>query len=711
MTNQPYSPEIQRQYFDLSKQWLAHPVQPSEAHLIQLGDALRYHEWRYYVLNDPVISDFEYDQLYKQLESLEAAHPSWKQPDSPTQRVSSDLTDLFRTVAHLRPMLSLDNSYNAEDLRSFDEQVKKLNFLPADAEVEYSVEPKFDGGSIAVVYENDFLVRAATRGNGVEGEEITNNIRTIRSIPLKADFKIHGIYRAELRGEALIAKEKFRKINAEREAEGLPLFANPRNTATGGLRTKDPRETAARSIDAFIYQLGYAEDANGRIVTDDHGSHAANMDFLGLLGFRVPVDVTRVCRNIEDVIQYCFDWEARRESYPYEIDGMVIKVNSLEMQERAGYTSHHPRWAIAFKFKAKQATSTLLHVDFQVGKIGSITPVAKIEPVQLAGVTVSSVSLHNEDFIRSRDIRLGDKVLVERAGDVIPYIVKPLEELRTGNEKVIEFPKNCPVCHHPLFREPEEAAWRCVNYQCEAQVLQRMIHHVSKDAMDIEGFGRANVERFYALGWLHNLADIYRLDYDKIAGLEGFGKKSAENLREAVEKAKKNPIKRLLHSLSIHHLGKRVSELIAAEVGHVLELKDWDFDRFVAIKDVGPVVSQNIIAFFKQPDNIRMLEEMEALGVNFTQTGQDRAKVVATDAPLAGKTILFTGSLEHMSRTEAQVMAAAAGAKNISAVSGNLDILVVGENAGSKLTKAQALGTVTIWTEVEFLEQIGKGTS
>ncbi|MCB0673751.1 MAG: NAD-dependent DNA ligase LigA [Saprospiraceae bacterium] len=708
MTNQPYTPEIQRQYFDLSKQWLAKPVTPSADHLILVGDVLRYHEWRYYVQNDPVISDYEYDQLYKQLESLEAAHPQWKQPDSPTQRVSSDLTDLFRTVVHLRPMLSLDNSYNAEDLRSFDEQVKKLNFLSADAEVEYSVEPKFDGGSIAVVYENDLLVRAATRGNGVEGEEITNNIKTIRSIPLKADFGKSGIYRAELRGEALIAKEKFRKINAEREAEGLPLFANPRNTATGGLRTKDPRETAARSIDAFIYQLGFAEDATGRIVTDDHGSHAANMDFLGSLGFRVPSDVTRVCQNIEEVIRYCSEWEAKRESYPYEIDGMVIKVNSLEMQERAGYTSHHPRWAIAFKFKAKQATSTLLHVEFQVGKIGSITPVAKIEPVQLAGVTVSSVSLHNEDFIRSRDIRLGDKVLVERAGDVIPYIVKPLEELRTGSEQVIEFPKNCPVCQHPLFREPEEAAWRCVNYQCEAQVLQRMIHHVSKDAMDIEGFGRANVERFYALGWLHNLADIYRLDYGKIAALEGFGKKSAENLREAVEKAKNNPIKRLLHSLSIHHLGKRVSELIAAEVDHVLELKDWDLDRFVAIKDVGPVVSQNIIAFFKQPDNIRMLEEMEALGVNFEQTDQDRAKAVAVDAPLAGKTILFTGSLEHMTRNEAQAMAASAGAKNISAVSGNLDILVVGENAGSKLTKAQALGTVTIWTELEFLQQIGK---
>ena len=708
MNKQPYPAEKQRQYFDWSKTWLEHPAKPSAEHAGQLGDLIRYHEWRYYVLNDPVISDYEYDQLYKQLEALELAHPEWKLPDSPTQRVSSDLTDLFRNVEHLRPMLSLDNSYNADDLHAFDEQVKKLNGLPAAAEVEYSVEPKFDGGSIAVVYENDLLVRAATRGNGVEGEEITNNIKTVRSIPLKAAFSKYGIHRIELRGEALIAKDKFQKINAQREAAGLPLFANPRNTATGGLRTKDPRETAERSIDAFIYQLGYAEDQSGQILTDREGSHAANMQFLHTLGFKVPLDVTKVCANIEEVIQYCTEWEAKRESYPFEIDGMVIKVNDLEMQERAGYTSHHPRWAIAFKFKAKQATSTLLHVEFQVGKIGSITPVAKIEPVQLAGVTVSSVSLHNEDFIRSRDIRLGDKVLVERAGDVIPYIVKSLEELRTGDEKPIDFPKVCPVCQHPLFREPEEAAWRCVNYQCEAQVLQRMIHHVSKDAMDIEGFGRANVERFYALGWLQNLADIYRLDYEKIAGLEGFGKKSAENLKEAVEKAKKNPIKRLLHSLSIHHLGKRVSELLAAEVDHVLELRHWDLERFVSIKDVGPVVAQNIIAFFRQEDNIHMLEEMEALGVNFKQTDQDRPKKVANDAPLAGKTILFTGSLEKMTRTEAQAMATAAGAKNISAVSGNLDILVVGANAGSKLTKAQALGTVTIWTEEEFLAQMGK---
>lgn len=708
MNKQPYPAEKQRQYFDWSKTWLEHPAKPSAEHAGQLGDLIRYHEWRYYVLNDPVISDYEYDQLYKQLEALELAHPEWKLPDSPTQRVSSDLTDLFRTVEHLRPMLSLDNSYNADDLHAFDEQVKKLNGLPAAAEVEYSVEPKFDGGSIAVVYENDLLVRAATRGNGVEGEEITNNIKTVRSIPLKAAFSKYGIRRIELRGEALIAKDKFQKINAQREAAGLPLFANPRNTATGGLRTKDPRETAERSIDAFIYQLGYAEDQSGQILTDREGSHAANMQFLHTLGFKVPLDVTKVCANIEEVIQYCTEWEAKRESYPFEIDGMVIKVNDLEMQERAGYTSHHPRWAIAFKFKAKQATSTLLHVEFQVGKIGSITPVAKIEPVQLAGVTVSSVSLHNEDFIRSRDIRLGDKVLVERAGDVIPYIVKSLEELRTGDEKPIDFPKVCPVCQHPLFREPEESAWRCVNYQCEAQVLQRMIHHVSKDAMDIEGFGRANVERFYALGWLQNLADIYRLDYEKIAGLEGFGKKSAENLKEAVEKAKKNPIKRLLHSLSIHHLGKRVSELLAAEVDHVLELRHWDLERFVSIKDVGPVVAQNIIAFFRQEDNIHMLEEMEALGVNFKQTDQDRPKKVANDAPLAGKTILFTGSLEKMTRTEAQAMATAAGAKNISAVSGNLDILVVGANAGSKLTKAQALGSVTIWTEEEFLAQMGK---
>ncbi|RMF26241.1 MAG: NAD-dependent DNA ligase LigA, partial [Bacteroidetes bacterium] len=428
-------------------------------------------------------------------------------------------------------------------------------------------------------------------------------------------------------------------------------------------------------------------------------------------GFKVPHEATKRCRDIHEAIEFCTLWESQREAYPYEIDGMVLKVDSLELQSRCGATSHHPRWAMAFKFKAKQATTRLLDVQFQVGKTGAVTPVAKLEPVQLAGVTVSSVSLHNEDFILSKDIRIGDMVLVERAGDVIPYIVKPLTDLRNGSEKPIEFPRSCPVCHTPLARLDGEAAWRCTNYNCEAQVLQRLIFHVSKDAMDIEGLGKANIEKFYQLGWIRSLADIYRLDYDRIAQLEGFGEKSAANLRAAIEKAKKNPVHRLLHSLSIHHLGKRASRLLAAHIDHVLDLKDWTEEDFTRIKDIGPIVAQNVRAFFQNPENIRMLQEMEALGVNMRPTEDDRPPEPAEEGPLSGKTILFTGALQHMTRKEAQERAAAAGARNVSAVSGNLDILVVGEKAGSKLRKAQALGTVQILSEEEFLKLLGEDGS
>ncbi|MCB0569463.1 MAG: NAD-dependent DNA ligase LigA, partial [Phaeodactylibacter sp.] len=367
--------------------------------------------------------------------------------------------------------------------------------------------------------------------------------------------------------------------------------------------------------------------------------------------------------------------------------------------------------AIAFKFKAKQATSKLLQVEYQVGKIGSITPVAKIEPVQLAGVTISSVSLHNEDFIRSKGLHIGDTVLVERAGDVIPYIVKAMDELRDGTETPIEFPKYCPIndTDEPveLVRVEGEAAWRCPSCVCGAQNLQRIIFHASKDAMDIEGLGRAIVERFYELGWLRTIADVYRLDYDKVAQLEGFGEKSAANLKASVDKAKQNPIHRLLHSLSIHHLGKKASRLLAAEVQHVLELKDWTMEHFTHIKDIGPVVAENVISFFQNEHNIQLLRDMEALGVNLHQTEDDLPKAASADAPLSGRTILFTGSLQTMSRKEAQAKAEAAGAKNISAVSSNLDILVVGENAGSKLKKARELGTVEVMTEEEFLNLIG----
>ncbi|MBL7791413.1 MAG: NAD-dependent DNA ligase LigA [Saprospiraceae bacterium] len=708
-----YTQDEQRALFERSKQFLQTGIEAGKSQQHQLDDLRQliiYHEYRYYILNDPVVSDFEYDQLYKLLERLEEEHPDWVTPDSPTQRVSADLTEDFQSVPHLTPMLSLANSYNADDLFEFDAQIKRFINADPDMDIAYVVEPKFDGGSIALVYENDKLTRAATRGNGVMGEDITANARVIRSIPLQAAFSRQGIYRVEVRGEVLIRKDNFKKMNEQRLAEGLPLFANPRNTAAGGLRIKDPKEVSRRGLEAFIYTLGYAVNEAGEDRLGRFETHAESLDMLGALGFKVPGPERKVCPNIREVVDFCLHWQGKREEYPYEIDGMVVKVNDRQLQERTGFTSHHPRWAIAFKFQAKQATTKLLNVEYQVGKIGSITPVAKLEPVPLAGVTISSVSLHNEDFITSRDLRLGDTVLVERAGDVIPYIVKALPELRQGDEKPIVFPKYCPVNDTAtpveLVREPGEAAWRCPDCVCGAQDLERMIFHVSKDAMDIEGLGESIIRRFYELGWLRNIADVYRLDYDRIAQLEGFGEKSARNLRESVDKARQNPLHRLLHSLSIHHVGKKVSKLIAAEINHLLDLRNWTVDDYLHIKDIGPVVAENLSAFFHNARNVEMLETLETLGVNLRQTDEDRPKAADASAPLHGKTILFTGSLQKMSRKEAQEKAEAAGAKNLSAVSSKLDILVVGEDAGSKLKKARELGTVQILTEQEFLELV-----
>lgn len=702
------APESQSVWMEQTMQFLKNGA--SQDDLAQLRGVLHFHERKYYIEDDPIISDYDYDQLYQQLVRLEERFPELITPDSPTQRVSSDLSGDFVSVQHKVPMLSLDNSYNEDDLDSFDQAVKKLCNLPSDSEVEYCVEPKFDGGSIALLYENDVLVRAATRGNGTMGEEMTPNAKTLPSIPLRANFSALGISVAELRGEALIKKEIFQKINEEREKEGLVLFANPRNAATGGLRTKDPNETRKRGLEAFVYHLAYAETADGQNFLPNLQTHIAGIDLLGNLGFKIPKEGKTLCRGIAEVHSFVSKWEAYRDAYDYEIDGMVIKVNQLALQEKCGTTAHHPRWAVAFKFKPKQATSTLLAVEYQVGKVGSITPVAKIEPIHLAGVTVSSISLHNEEFILSKDLRINDTVLVERAGDVIPYIVKSFPELRKGNEQKIHFPENCPVNQTltpvALIREEGEAAWRCPDCVCGAQNLQKLIFHISKDAMDIDGLGKSNIERFYNLGWVRDFSDVYHLDYDKISQLEGFGKKSADKIRISVERAMKNPIHRLLHSLSIHHLGKKASKLLAEHISHVLDLQHWSVEKYLDIKDIGPVVADNMKSWFSIAANIEMLQRMETYGVNLTQTEEDKPLEVAADGKLSGKTILFTGTLLRMGRKEAEEKAAKAGGRNISAVSGNLDILVVGEKAGSKLKKAQQLGTVQILTEDEFIELI-----
>ena len=697
-----YTPTEEKNHYNLAKSFLEKDLGVGE--LVGLSQCLKYHEWKYAVRNDPVISDYEYDLLFKKLEKLEAAHPDKVLPDSPTQRVTSDLNQESDAVEHLTPMLSLGNSYNAEDLTDFDGKIKRLLNLDEDLEIEYCVEPKFDGGSIAVIYKENQLNRSATRGNGTKGELMTSNAKAIPSIPLQADFLSKGMHTVELRGEGLIRIENFKKINAQREKEGLSIFANPRNAATGGLRMKDPNETRKRGLEVFMFQIGYASDAEGNDVMSKLSTHYEGIELLGNLGFKVPSKAIKKCKNIKEAIDFCAYWQDNRENYPYEIDGMVVKVNSLDLQRRAGFTGHHPRWAIAYKFKAKQATTTLEGVEYQIGKIGSVTPVAKVTPVQLAGVTVSSISLHNQDFISSKDLRIGDKVLIERAGDVIPYIVKSFPDLRDALVREIEFPTHCPSCKTELVKAEHEAAWRCPNYHCVEQVKQRMYFHVSKNAMDIDGFGPSYVDRFYHLGWIKDLADIYTLNYAGIAGLEGFGQRSAQKIESAIDKAKKNPIHRLLHSLSVHHLGKKASQLIAQNIESVFDLQNWSVEDFVDIKDIGPVVADNVVAYFKDEENIALLRKLEAAGVNMLQTEDDKPVNVAADAPLIGKSILFTGTLQKMGRKEAQEMAVKAGAKNISAVSSKLNILVVGEKAGSKLKKAQALGTVEILTEDQFLE-------
>jgi len=626
-----YSKEEEQRLQKLTKGFNEHPSisHTPESYIHELQDILNYHEWRYYVLSDPIIDDFRYDMLYKVLEKWEELHPKHVRSHSPTQRISSDLTDAFPKVKHLLPMLSLDNSYNMDDLNAFDLRLKRVLKLEEPLELPYAVEPKFDGGGIALVYENDMLFRAATRGNGNEGEEITQNAKVIRSIPLKAPFSKFGIRKAEVRGEVLIEKEIFKRLNTAREKAGLSSFANPRNAATGGLRMKDPKEVAQRGLTAFIYQIGYIENAEGEMPLSTLKSQFESLEILHELGFLIPKNEMELCRNISEVNDVAESWAAKREAYPYEIDGLVVKANSFEYQAQSGATAHHPRWAIAFKFKAKQAVTKLLDVEFQVGKIGSITPVAKLNPVQLAGVSVSSVSLHNEDFITQKDLRIGDDVLVERAGDVIPYIVKSISDVRNGKEQKVKFPSHCPSCQTKLNRTEGEAVWRCDNYFCQAQVVQRLIHHVSKDAMNIDGMGKAQIERFYKLGWIKNISDIYKLNYEEISKLEGFGAKSASNLEQAINFAKNNPIHRLIFGLSIHHVGIKVSKILASEIKEVHDLKNWTKEQLEEIDDIGPIVAQNVVEYFSKIENIELLSELKELGVNTFQLDSEKKKAPA----------------------------------------------------------------------------------
>ncbi|MFI5153525.1 MAG: NAD-dependent DNA ligase LigA [Chitinophagales bacterium] len=669
--------------------------------LENIRSVLRFHEYRYYIINDPLVSDFEYDQLYKELEKMEAANPEWVTADSPTQRVARGLTKEFPTVQHLVPMLSLENSYNADDLIDWD---RKAQEHTGTSKIEYCVEPKFDGASISLIYEQDMLVRGATRGDGVEGDDITTNIRQIRSVPLSAKFSEYGIQQIEIRGEVLLTKNHFKKYNEQLAEQNLPPLANPRNAAAGTLRIKDPREVSRRNLEAFLYHMSYFTTLDGKrkSLHTTPSTHSDSLEMLWDLGFRSPQKEKKILKGIDAVINFCHEFEEKRDALPYEIDGMVIKVNDFSFQDKMGMTTHHPRWAIAFKFKARQATSILQKVEFQVGRTGSVTPVAKIDPVPIGGVTVTSISLFNEDVIREKDLMLGDTVLVERAGDVIPYIVKPLAELRKGKEKKIVFPTHCPVCKDPLVKAEDEAVLRCVNINCPAQVVERIIHFASKDAMDIRSFGDANVRKFYELGFLKDIPGIYQLPFDEIRNLEGFGEKSVANLQSAIEDSRKQPLHRLIYALGIRYVGETTAKTLAKAVDYLLNFKNNSLEELQNLEDVGPKVAGSIYQFFHNHDNILMMQKLEKLGLNL----KSQRTTAATSGNLNGQTFLFTGTLTSLKRSQAEEQVEKSGGVILGGVSSKLNYLVVGEDAGSKLEKAKKIPSIKILSEQEFIQFI-----
>ncbi|MFZ9261774.1 MAG: NAD-dependent DNA ligase LigA [Chitinophagaceae bacterium] len=664
-------------------------------HIEDLRNCIRFHEHRYYVMNDPLLADAEFDQLYKLLEKIEKKVPSIITSDSPTQRVGVGFTKQFNTAQHLVPMLSLENSYDANDLLDWDRKARELSGLN---ELEYCVEPKFDGASISLIYENDLFVRGTTRGDGIAGEEITLNLKQIKSIPLSAPFSKYGIQQAEIRGEVLMNKKNFQHFNENLIEQNLPPLANPRNAASGSLRIKDASIVAKRNLEAFIYHLAYINADDKEI---DINSHAGSLEMLWQLGFRSPVQEMKVVKGIQAVIDFCKTFEEKRDELPYEIDGLVIKVNDFALQEKLGMTTHHPRWAIAYKFKARQATSKLINVEFQVGRTGSVTPVAKIEPVPIGGVTVASISLHNQDFIKEKDIQIGDTLLVERAGDVIPYIVKSFPELRKGSEKEIAFPSVCPICQTPLIKPEEEAVWRCPNDLCDAQVVERMIHFTSKDAMDIRGLGDANIRKFHELGWLKNIPSIYKLPFDSIKQMEGFGTKSVTNLHDAIEKSKQQPLYRLINALGIRYVGETTAKTIAQSVDHLLDLSKMTEEELQQMEDVGVKVANSIHQYFSKQENVATLAELESLGLQLHSI-----KKQSTGGRLEGKTFLFTGTLNQLKRSQAEEMVEANGGKILSGVSSKLDYLIVGEDAGSKLEKAKKIASIQILDEVGFIKLI-----
>ncbi len=671
--------------------------QLQESNIQQLRECLQANDAQYYIHSTPFLADAEYDKLFAQLKKIETQNPTCITTDSPTQRVAQGLNSNFVTVPHLVPMLSLENSYNAADLQDWH---RKNSDAAGAQSISYCIEPKYDGASISVIYENNLLHRAATRGDGVQGDDITANAKQIRSLALGANISKFGFSQIEIRGEVVMQKDAFAAYNESIVAEGAAPLANPRNAASGALRMKDTAEVAKRKLHVVLYHVSNYSLLPNTILPTEFTTHFDALQALANLGLSSSANTATVVNSIEEVINYVNNFEAKRDSLPYEIDGMVIKVNSFALQEVIGQTSHHPRWAMAYKFAARQGTSKLLAIEYQVGRTGSITPVAKISPVSVGGVTIQSISMFNAEAIKEKDLRIGDSILIERAGDVIPYIVKSFAEARTGIEQEIIFPTECPVCKSTLDKPEQEAVWRCINSRCAAQVVEKIIHFASKDAMDIRGLGDANIRKFYELGYLQDVTSIYSLPYTSIAQLDGFGAKSIEKMQQAIEASKQQDLARLIFGLGIRYVGETTAKTLARSIENLQDLAHKTEEDFLLLEDVGTKVAHSIVHFFAQQSNVDLLFALAQKGINM----QNTVKAAAAEGGLAGKTFLFTGTLQQLKRSAAEAMVEAKGGQIIGGVSAKLQYLVVGEDAGSKLEKAKKLGTIVILTEEEFLQ-------
>ncbi len=659
----------------------------------KLREEIREHDYAYYVLNRPRISDEAYDRLLKELQTLEETHPELIAADSPTRRVGSDLTKTFPTVRHSEPMMSLSNTYSEEELLDFDRRVREL--LEGER-YAYVCELKFDGVAISLIYENGRLVRGVTRGDGEQGEDITNNLRTIRSIPLS--FKPPGkeFDRIEVRGEALMFRDDFLKMNARRAEAGEALFANPRNSTAGTLKLQDPREVAARPLKFFAY---YVRALGGKSRWKTHEEGLQELERL-----RFPVmAVHRVCQTVADVMRFCKEWEEKRDSLPFDIDGAVVKVNDLRQQQNLGATARAPRWAIAFKFKARQAVTAVRAISLQVGRTGVVSPVAELEPVFLAGSTISRVTLHNEDFINEKDVRAGDMVVIEKGGDVIPKIVSVVPDKRPANSKKYRFPSTCPVCRSPIEKAAGESAWRCENIGCDAQVKKRIEHYSSRHAMDIENLGEAVVAQLVDAGLIHDAGDLYFLKAEMLLELERMGKKSVENLLTAIERSKSQPLERLIYALGIRFVGEEGAKDLARDFKTLAALMQAGEDELVAVEGIGERTAHTIVHFFQNPGNRKVIKKLIDAGVNTKAASGHRPTV---EAVFKGKTFVLTGTLPSLTRPEATRLIEDRGGRVSGSVSKKTDFVLAGEEAGSKLDKAKSLG-VKIIDEATFLKMLG----